>query len=754
MNDQQMKFKISAALKNIIGKELINDKFIAVFELIKNSYDAGATRVDVVFENFNSEYPQIKIIDNGCGMSYQDLVNKWLFVGYSEKKERNQTDEYREKFKRKAAGAKGVGRFSCDRLGRELVIHTKVETEINAHKLTIDWDRFEEDDKKEFINIDLKYENLRYLNLDAKGTEVVISALREKWNETDLVKLKKSIMKIINPIDEEDDDFSIHFKVTDEDDLDYELKSALAIKNNDNNRNINGKIENDIFEKLGIKTTNIKVKISEDGQNIISRLEDRGSFIYEIKEKNPYPLLNSIKIYLYMLNRSAKTTFTRVMGVEPVNYGSVFVYKNNFRVYPYGEPGGDFFDIDQRKAQGYARYLGTRDLMGRISIKDNDKHFIETSSRNAGFIASKEMDELQEFFIDKALKPLEKYTVDIIKWGELTKEEEKSNTGKVINPEDLNLSVIEKLIINNKNKSNIVDIKYNKELLKTLEIKSKDNLENTIKKIEKVAQLSGGQELLDIAKTLKDQAKELQEENVLAEKEVKNLQSEKKISENQAQVLKSFVSQDKAVFARTLHTIGIDALSITAIVEELFQEYSYLLRNEELRSKLSLIHKIAQKIDFGIKMSNRATFDMGSTKIKTNLGEFIESYYNNISRHTSDITIVVKNNDTDTKIEFDPKEISVLIENIISNSSKAGATIINFDIGIKNDFTEIEIYDNGDGPPNIPNLNKLFELGISNRRNGTGIGLNHIKSIVLEQLNGAIIIDEDYKKGFKLRIRY
>ena len=51
---EHLQFKVSTALKSIIGKDLINDKYIAVFELVKNAYDAGATRVDITFENVNS----------------------------------------------------------------------------------------------------------------------------------------------------------------------------------------------------------------------------------------------------------------------------------------------------------------------------------------------------------------------------------------------------------------------------------------------------------------------------------------------------------------------------------------------------------------------------------------------------------------------------------------------------------------------------------------------------------------------------
>jgi hypothetical protein len=102
-------FRISSALKDIIGQDLITDDYIAVFELVKNSYDAYANRVDIFFVNIYSQDAKIIIKDNGKGMDANDLRDKWLFVAYSAKKEGTEDDtfDYRDNiYKRKAfAGA-------------------------------------------------------------------------------------------------------------------------------------------------------------------------------------------------------------------------------------------------------------------------------------------------------------------------------------------------------------------------------------------------------------------------------------------------------------------------------------------------------------------------------------------------------------------------------------------------------------------------------------------------------------------------
>ena len=106
------KFRVSSGLKSIIGRDLITNDFVAIFELVKNAFDAKATHVKVVFDLDRKETAAIYVVDNGKGMSAHDVENKWLFVAYSAKKDGEEDLGERRVY----AGSKGVGRFSCDRL--------------------------------------------------------------------------------------------------------------------------------------------------------------------------------------------------------------------------------------------------------------------------------------------------------------------------------------------------------------------------------------------------------------------------------------------------------------------------------------------------------------------------------------------------------------------------------------------------------------------------------------------------------------
>lgn len=177
-----MKFKISSALKDHIGKELITNDDVAIFELVKNSYDAGAKDVKIVFKDMRSQNPRILIIDNGSGMSKEDLENKWLFLAYSDKKSYQGAKD-----KRFMAGSKGLGRFSCDSLGSKLKIYTKVPTNKYFNLLRVNWDEFEKDQKKEFREIEINLEEYNkkvedYNIINYSGTIVEMNDLRSEWD--------------------------------------------------------------------------------------------------------------------------------------------------------------------------------------------------------------------------------------------------------------------------------------------------------------------------------------------------------------------------------------------------------------------------------------------------------------------------------------------------------------------------------------------------------------------------------------------
>lgn len=415
-----MRFKVSSALKDLVGKDLITSDNVAIFELVKNSYDAYANHVIITFLE-----DKITIADNGKGMSYQDLKDKWLFLGFSAKKDgtedvaNDKQKSYRDKIKRYYAGSKGIGRFSCDRLGRFLTITTKTEDANKSEQISLDWSKFEADQKKEFADIDVVHRSTDATSIFpdniSHGTFIEISDLHDDetpWTRKHILEMKRSLQKLINPFSESND-FLIEIVCDREKKQDEKLlKEGQCF----DREIVNGPLKNSLTEILKLKTTQIDVSV-EDGV-IYTTLTDRGVNIYKIKETNKdCPLIKSGSVSLSFLNRAAKYSFSRLMGVESINYGSVFLFRNGFRVLPFGETGDDSWGIDFRAQQGRARYLGSRDLMGRVDIFVEDVDELkEVSSRDSGLVDTPMARQVNSLYW-KCHKRLERYVVGVL-WGE------------------------------------------------------------------------------------------------------------------------------------------------------------------------------------------------------------------------------------------------------------------------------------------------------------------------------------------------
>jgi signal transduction histidine kinase len=764
-------FRISAALKDIIGKELITDEFVAVFELVKNSFDANASKVEVIFENiYEPKNARIIIKDNGKGMNYSDLKNKWLFVAYSAKRLGKENEDYRDKIKtqRVFAGAKGVGRFSCDRLGRYLnLITIKDETNPKIENLIVNWEDFENADDKEFINIKVTHNVIKsnIYNLE-KGTVLEITGLRDNWERDRLLKLKKSLSKLINPNQGNDSiNFSIEIVAKDELNIDKE-KSKKGDKKNDLEI-VNGLVKNSIFETLEIKTSNILVQISPTGEFIETTLQDRGDLIYNLKEKNPYKDLKNVSVYLFQLNRSAKVNFTRLMGMEPVKYGSVFMYKNGFRVYPFGEEGEDILLIDRRKAQGYNRFLGNRDLIGRIEINGDQPYLRETTSRDGGLVKTDTYFNLVDFFYEYVLKKLETYVVNIIQWGD---ERINKETGEIIHPElwakDVKIQILE-LITGFINSKDIVDIQYDKDFLQIISQKQNKSVDKIIKNISKVAANSGNPEMIKEAQKIEKAIRETKADADIATAKAaleENLrkETEKKLDyiESQNNFLQSEISDDTKNLESILHHIGLTTPLIKTDIANLVKAINNNDSKTELTEIVKRISRQNEKITSFSKYFKKVKFDVTSSILDIDIISFTNEYLKNVYSKREDLKrnrelLNIEINAPDRLIfiiQINPVELIMVIDNLISNSTKHGASNIKIHWSKSDNAVIFSFRDNGTGiADNIKN--NIFDFGFTTSRRGSGIGLYHVKEII-ESLNGTIEVNNKIIKGVEFIISF
>lgn len=742
-----LRFKISTGLKNLLGKDLITDEFIAVFELVKNSYDAHSKDVYIVFEKIGTPNAKIKIIDKGKGMNYQDLIDKWLFVGYSAKREGTEDKklDYRNNIKSKRfyAGAKGVGRFSCDRLGEKLTLYSiKEEKNSSVEQIDVNWKDFEKDSKIVFEAIPIKRKTISQLPSDYKtykisnGTILEISALRDTWDRKKILSLKTSLAKLILPkFDESEKDNSFNIFVESEEELESDNKYKKECKKEkrriDPKKIVNGPVENFIFETLNLKTTQISSEISEDGKSIVTKLIDRGKFIYELEEENEeYPLLENISVLIYFLNRSAKWNFTNKMNTEPVNYGNLFMYKNGFRIHPYGNPRDDSYGFDARRAQGYSRYLGTREIIGKIEIKGENPALKETTSRDGGLIKNASFEQLQ-IFLKRVLVRLEKYVVDAKKWGVDDEELKDFDTVKS------EVGIV-KLLANLSNDKHVKSIKYNDKIADILNLHEERSVKKLIRNFKKIAQKSNDIELEKKAIELEQKTKALQKAKNEAEKETEKERKKYKKKHDALKKTNKYllaISKDLSPEAAGLiHHIGYKLSQTTPLINSLIKKVSKDSFNKadvlKVLSKIKLNTDQVEKISRLVIHSN---FNLMVSEEKGDLIAYIAEYlslYEDINE-TSSLKIKIERNTKEFQFLFSKINVSLILDNLISNAKKAKArnAKIIFSNGPKKSLHMI-FADDGDGVnKEIEDL--IFELGITSTT-GSGVGLYTNKKLMKE----------------------
>jgi len=540
-------------IKNIIGKELINDDNVAVMELVKNAYDAGAVKVDVEFKNLMSSEKnnhEIIISDDGQGMSEDDILYKWLNLAYSIKRVQNTQNN------RLQAGNKGIGRFSCDRLGKQLNIFTKQKNS-KIYQLQINWEDFENvtDYSVEINQIPMKlrevneetvYKETKY-KLKESGTIIQIFNLRTNWikfNENSLFnevlnyqkfsKLKASLEKLINKSQVDSGGFKIVLHVKEIDD-----KNETSYY-----KKINGEIKNKFFNKLNFNTTYIQSAISDDGLQIITKLKDRDKIVFKTIEKNvEFPHLKGVKIILMYLNPYAKVYFEKQMGMRSVDFGSVFLFINGFRIPPYGDVGNDSFGMEVRKNQGRNRYLSNREVIGRIEIEDRDEQYQVISSRE-GIVQNEKFSQLihkstkstiaqkkNNGFFYKTLRRLEKYVVDGIRWDSTSKGHteavlkaimkqknwSESKEEYILTREEKEKNISKKLFnIMSIDMSNIMDLQINNKILTSLKeedsLHTQKNITKFLRDFSKVPHYAISKEL---KKNIKSLLKDIQDKNII-----------------------------------------------------------------------------------------------------------------------------------------------------------------------------------------------------------------------------------------------
>lgn len=403
--NKEVGFTIDAGLIQRLGYELMGRAETAVSELIKNSYDADATIVDVEFIDSIHEGGTLLLSDNGIGMNEIQMINGFMRISSTDKIHNPSS----KKFHRTKAGRKGIGRFAAQRLGEQLIIITQTRDSDKAIKIVFDWNKYKIDVDLSSITFPLEFIDKE----KEEGTTLIIRGLREGWSAKSIMRVHKYVIDLFQPNYLSERSQNNYSAVQNEESFQVNFYQVIAEQKipiiNDKLAFFNKSLA--IIEGFIDEQHKGTVLIQSDSLKI----DDLLSIEYSPDENElgiqGYSKLKDVyfKAYYFIYNRPdyyrGRVSKLELSGIQDYAKTSsgIRLYRNGFRVLPYGEATDDWLNIDRRWGQVSGAIgslnipLANRNLFGFVEITDPEgKIFEETASRE-GLIENEAFKQLIDF---------------------------------------------------------------------------------------------------------------------------------------------------------------------------------------------------------------------------------------------------------------------------------------------------------------------------------------------------------------------
>jgi len=404
-----LKFTVDSALLRELGEKLVETVHLALAELVKNAYDADATLVELIFTKDSNGKSQIVISDNGTGMNFAAIDNYWMRIATTNKVEQR----FSKVFGRPLSGAKGIGRFSCRRLGTHLKIMTNgtkkgnligKQSLIENTIVEFPWLNFVAGEDLTTIKCPGTKKEIKN---ETTGTKLIISDVPDEWTQKGYDWLKRQLAVLTANRGtkregfKEDPGFNIKIIATG-------FESGAII---------------DLRAKLmkagwGILKANINNKKQAYCELSAMRIGDR-----EITSSMTFALLQDVTLELaIMVDARDQIRDSKVLSLGTMQeilgkWGGVQVRYKGVRVYPYGDD--DWLELDKERGQrkgnpntelfAFAQTLKgvepSRSLLNMLSMQNYvgnveigvDARGFEPKLSREGFVQNETVSQLKEF---------------------------------------------------------------------------------------------------------------------------------------------------------------------------------------------------------------------------------------------------------------------------------------------------------------------------------------------------------------------
>ena len=695
-NSEFFNWNFDVNVFKLLGSQLISDKFTAIIELVKNSYDANATEVKIDFIDTISGNGKIIISDNGLGMSKDDITSKWMVIGTNSKRKETHTPK---PFNRIYLGEKGIGRFAIEKIADYITLESKQKKSLISHQLIVNWSIYENstnmNNSKLFTSMLNQYQPLEKSTIIESGTILTFENLKEEWTKQDIRRLKRELAKLVSPLKDIDNKYG--FKIYVREETEKKLFNVTDY-------------EEVINSSLSYASEIFKITFDEENQEELHFNEE----VNEIEVlKNPIASFGPVKIHIYRFNSADKKKFKRAYGGKDLKIDGFKIYRDSILATPFVEIASvedgvdnyrDILGIDKRRWSNFFGKISSHDFIGIIEISKKDNPKIKDLTNRQDFEDTKEYREFKEFIIEQLVQVERKldYEKKLIKEAEFNKVKDAQ--------------------------AEVFDIK---EQLDTL-VKNEPKLEKDIEPMFKY--------LDNVSNALKISTKEIDELNQTIERKEElyhSLMSLQEYAADLAHMVRN--SLDKI--------LSISRYFVKHLGDSKFFKKSKMLNGELIKMR----EDVNYMLDYAESGHTLKEFDLSEVILKS-FERFDEQFENeNIS-----VQLIKPESFEVTHVETFIRDV---FNNLISNSRRSLGKSIREKKIIKcaaykeeNEFIII-FSDNGIGiEDNIKD--KIFDRYFSTTKDegGSGIGLYVVRNN-LKTLNGKIeLIEKEFNEGCTFKI--
>jgi signal transduction histidine kinase len=399
---EKLIFRVRPRLLTLLGDQLIKDANLAVFELVKNAYDADATVCAVTLE-----YPtdptkaRITVEDDGIGMDEDTLRNVWMMIATDFRALQRQEDRRTKKFHRFPLGEKGLGRLSAHKLGRSIRLITRRRGDEEL-VLDFNWDRIESADDLESAGIDLEIRQPETFKGNQHGTCFEITRLREPWNRGQARRLHRAVNSLCSPF-KGPEDFEVMLSIPDHEEW---LKNLFTAE--DANKcalyHVRGSFEakSGTFDYTFTPPPGYSkqlTKTTEKGKEVALEKKIENSRKSEALDLSKHKI-GKVSFDFWLFDRDPavlRDVTDDVKGLKDYldENGGIRIYRDGIRVYDFGEPGNDWLNLDIRRVNTPTARTSNNQILGALWLNATESGDLREKTNREGFIENEAFEDFR-----------------------------------------------------------------------------------------------------------------------------------------------------------------------------------------------------------------------------------------------------------------------------------------------------------------------------------------------------------------------